>query len=335
MAKTILNYAKNTEINDDSCVLSDVLKSMRIGGSILIREGYVPPWAVSIPDAEKLRNMLKLGSDVRVVAFHFVKRGYIEITPSAGSPLTIEAGEMAICFGGIAHQLSQGETKQAISVESLLTGGKNPYQPEDGNRARSTSLMCGVFMMHNVVLNPLFSSLPSILHVSSLRPSHFHNLAGVLGWMSKEAEQATQCTFVIERLLELLCAEVLRAHLETDEHKSGWFYGVNDPVVGRAMSMIHARPGEAWSVERLAEGVVMSPSRFAARFSSALGDSPMAYVTKWRMNVAGRLLGESQQGVGEVAAHVGYENVAAFSRAFKRHLGVPPAAWRSRVASVR
>jgi len=94
--------------------------------------------------------------------------------------------------------------------------------------------------------------------------------------------------------------------------------------------MIHSQPGEYWSVKRLAQGVAMSPSRFAARFSAALTDSPMAYVTKWRMNVAGRLLAESSQGIGEIAATVGYENAASFTRTFKRYLGVSPAVWRSR-----
>lgn len=130
-------------------------------------------------------------------------------------------------------------------------------------------------------------------------------------------------------VLELLCAEVLRTLLENSTAESGWFSGLKDPVVGRAVSIIHSRPGELWTVDRLAQGVAMSPSRFAARFTAALGDSPMAHVTKWRMNVAGRLLTETKQGVQEIAGDVGYESVAAFTRAFKRYLGVPPATWRS------
>lgn len=330
MIETINNYAETTNFIGNMCALSDALKSMRVSGSVLINEEYMPPWGVMIPDTAKLQIILKLSKDVRVMAFHFVKRGYIEVAPDGGEPLTIEAGEMAICFGGLAHRLSQGAIKKTIPVESLLTGGTNPFQPEESTQVRSTSLMCGVFMMRNVELNPLFLSLPSMLHVSALRSSSFHNLPGVLGWMNHEAEKMPQCTFVLERLLELLCAEVLRAHMETASPESGWFFGMKDPVVGRAITMIHSRPGDNWSVDRLAQGVAMSSSRFAARFSVALGDSPMAYVTKWRMNVAGRLLEESGQGIGKIAAEVGYENVAAFSRTFKRHLGVTPAAWRSR-----
>lgn len=330
MIKTTLNNAETTLYEDNSCALSNVLNTMRISGSMLINEEYAPPWGVAIPDANKLQKLLKQSNDVRVVAFHFVKRGHIEITPEGGEPLIIEAGEMVICFGGAAHTLSQGDVNQALPVETLLAGGANPFQPNTANKVRTTSLMCGVFMLRNVSLNPLFSALPAMLHVSALQASKLHNLSGVLNWINREAEQVTQCTFVIERLLELLCAEVLRAHLEAASAESSWFFGLRDPIVGRAITLIHAKPGDDWSVKRLAQGVTMSPSRFAARFAVALGESPMAYVTKWRMNVAGRLLDESKQGVGEIAADVGYENVAAFSRTFKRHLGVSPAAWRQR-----
>ncbi len=332
MSKSTLNYAETTDIADYSEVLSDVLKSLRISGSLLINEDYAAPWGVSIPDADSLRGFMKLGRGVQVVAFHFVKRGYIEITHTGKEQIIIEAGEIAICFGGIAHQLSQGTNKTLIEVESLLMGSKNPFQPEECNKMRSTALICGAFLMHNVALNPLFASLPPILKVSTLHPRQSHNLPRVLKWMIEEAEHKTLGShYVIERLLELLCAEVLRSHLEnTPVSESKWLCGIKDPIVGRAIAMIHAKLGNDWSVNRLAQGVAMSPSRFAARFSAAIGDSPMVYVTKWRMNVAGRLLDESQQGVSEISANLGYDNVAAFTRAFKRYMGVPPVAWRTR-----
>jgi len=331
MLKSTVNNAKTT-YNVRYDALSDVISSLRVSGSILLNENYASPWAVAIPDAESLRTALKVPGGTYVIAFHFVKRGYIEITLDNEEPSIIEAGEMAICFGGTAHRISQGAGGKAIAVEALLTGSNNPFQPEEKHRVRSTSLMCGVFMMHNVKLNPLFASLPPLFHASALRAGSLHNLPEVLNWITQETEQMSLgSTYVIDRLLELLCVEILRSHIETAAPpKSGWLAGVKDPIVGKAISMIHSRPGESWSVKRLAQGVAMSPSRFAARFSAALGDSPMAYVAKWRMNVAGRLLDETQQRIGEIAADVGYDNVAAFARGFKRHLGVSPGAWRSR-----
>jgi AraC-like DNA-binding protein len=331
MLKSTENNAETTN-NVHFDALSDVLSSLRVSGSILLNEDYAAPWAVRLPNAERLRTVLKEPNGAHVVAFHFVKRGYIEITPENEEQITIEAGEMAICFGGAAHRISQGTDGNTISAEALLTGSTNPFRPDEKHRVRSTSLICGVFMMQNIQLNPLFASLPSLFHVSALRPGSQHNLPEVLNWMVQETEQMTLgSTYVIDRLLELLCVEILRSHIEAATYlESGWLAGVKDPVVGKAIFMIHSRPGDSWTVKRLAQGVAMSPSRFAARFSAALGDSPMAYVTKWRMNVAGRLLDETRQGIGEIAADVGYENVPAFARGFKRHLGVSPGAWRTR-----
>lgn len=329
MHKTTYKYADTTIIRDNTCILSDTLNAMRVSGSVLISEEYVPPWAVAIPDAEKLGRLLKVAKKVQVMAFHYVKRGFIELIPDIGEPLMIEAGEMAICFGGVAHQISQHANQTAIPVESILVQGNNPFKPDANNKARSAEVICGIFMMQNIQLNPMFAALPPILHVSASQTSTLRDLPEVLRWLSRELEQKTPCTFVIARLLELLCAGVLRTHLYQATPESAWFNAVNDPVVGRAMAIIHANPNVDWSVSRLAQQVAMSPSRFAARFAAALGDSPMAYVTKWRMNLAGRLLSDTQQSVGEIAEELGYDNVAAFGRTFKRHLGVPPATWRN------
>jgi AraC-like DNA-binding protein len=305
---------------------------MRISGSLLFREAYAAPWAISIPNADRLGALLCVKAGTRVVAFHFAERGRFEITLHNREKAIIDAGEVAICFSGAAHQMSQGSRSHAAPVETLLTGGAHPFRSSEKNWARTTSLICGVFLLHDTYLNPLFAALPPLLHASVSHPGRFHNLSGVADLMAQEiTRQSFGSGYAIERLLELLCAEAVRSHIEAIKpQETGWFRGLRDPTVGRAIAMIHARPGEDWSVERLAQGVAMSPSRFAARFAAALGESPMAYVAKWRMNVAGRLLDGTQRGISEITAEVGYESVAAFNRAFKRHLGVPPAAWRAR-----
>ena len=191
--------------------------------------------------------------------------------------------------------------------------------------------MCGVFLLRDTTLNPLFAALPEVLHASLHRDGALHNLSGVARLVADELDRrAVGAGFIIDRLLEVLCAATVRAHAESGaEHDIGWFRGVRDPVVGRALAAIHARPGDAWSVRRLAAGVHMSPSRFAARFLAAIGDSPMAYVARWRMNVASCELRHGRRGVEQIGLDLGYESLAAFSRAFKRHLGVSPAVWRA------
>jgi len=331
MLNTTDSFAETTEMNLDGDVVDDALRSLRIRGSVLLREAYSPPWAIAIPKADRLAALLGVESGVRVVAFHLVEFGHCEIEPAGGERVLLTAGEMVICFGGAAHRISQGKTRQTQTIESLLAGGKNMQRPTATNLASVTSLLCGVFLLHDTALNPLFNALPGVMRAALSRSGALHNLSGVARLMAEEIDRKSLGGgYIVERLLEVLCAEAVRAHLESvPNHEANWFRGIKDPVVGRAIAAIHARPGEDWSVQRLAHHVSMSPSRFAARFSEALGDSTMAYVAKWRMNVACRNLASARDGIEQIAAEVGYESLAAFSRAFKKHVGLSPAAWRA------
>lgn len=323
-------FAETTTLGTQADVLSEVLKSMRIGGNLLLKEEYAPPWAVSVPKESDLAALLGIYPDIRVAAFHLVQRGHIELKLSTGDEAVIQAGEMAVCFGGAAHRLSQGSKPRVLSFEAITAGTGNVFQPDTTNRDRSTSLVCGIFLLRDTALNPLFATLPPLLHTSVSRSDGLPHLSGVADLLVREVNRPSPGSdFAVERLLELLCAETIRSHVETSAQAVGWLQGLRDPVVGRAIAMIHSHPGEHWSVQRLARHVAMSPSRFAARFTATLGESPMAYVTKWRMHVASELLRDTQRSIEQIATTVGYESLAAFSRTFKRYLGFPPAAWRA------
>lgn len=331
MTITTDKFAVTTDFGAYPDVIDDTLSSLRIGGSLLLREAYAPPWAIEIPSAGQLAKLLGVNSEANVVAFHLVEFRHCEISPEDGDSFLLRAGEMAIFFGGQAHRLSQGKPARTQSIAALLAGSQNTHQPDVVGQPSTVSLLCGVFMLHNTVLNPLLTALPPVIRASLSKTGALHNLSGAARLMTDELDRKSLGgRYVVERLLEVLCAEAVRAHIETTPHQgTNWFRGVRDPVVGTAIAAIHQHPGTDWSVKRLAQEVAMSPSRFAARFSEALGDSPMAYVAKWRMNVACRQLAASQQGIGQIASNVGYDSLAAFSRAFKKHVGLPPAAWRA------
>ena len=332
MTKSTINFAKTTKITKYMDILSETLKSLRISGSVLFREEYVAPWAVAIPSVAKLKMLLGIKAGVQVAAFHLVEFGHCEIKLENGDQTVIEAGEMAICFSGVAHRIAQGQKSKALPVAELLKSGGNIFRPRSEGRTRGAALTCGVFLLNDTALNPLFAALPPLLHTSVNRGGEFHNLSGVARLMAQEMERKPLGgSYIVERLLEVLCAEAIRLHIEATPD-TGWLGAIKDPVVGRAMAGIHAFPGEDWSVQRLAQSVAISPSRFAARFTATLGVSPMAYVAKWRMNVACRLLSGTQQSVAQVAEAVGYQNLPAFNRAFKKQVGLPPATWRARAS---
>ncbi len=321
-------------------ILSDVLDSLHICGSLLLHESYEMPWAITLPSAEQLGKHLNVQTGTRVVPFHLVERGYIEVTstesPSVeSSTLVVEAGEMVICFGGASHQIGQGTNPHIFPVENVFAGKDVPFRCPKGTRNVSVLCLCGVFYLQDTYLNPLFASLPSVLHAPVSQAETFQNLSGVASLIAQELDQRSPGSdFMVERLLELLCAGAIRAYMDKIQPQdSNWLTGLQDPIVSRTLAMIHAQPGDNWSVETLARSVDLSPSRFSARFKDTLGESPMSYVAKWRIHVASRLLKNTDNNIGEIAVQVGYENLAAFNRAFKRHLDMPPGAWRSQYSA--
>jgi AraC-like DNA-binding protein len=136
---------------------------------------------------------------------------------------------------------------------------------------------------------------------------------------------------VITRLSDVLVVQALRAWLESDpaaQSQSGWLGALQDPQIGRAISLVHREPGRDWTVASLADQIPMSRSAFAARFTELVGEPPMSYVTRWRMHLAAAALRDEGATVGEVADRFGYRSEAAFARAFKRVVGLPPGSVR-------
>ena len=134
---------------------------------------------------------------------------------------------------------------------------------------------------------------------------------------------------MLARMSEMLFVEALRRHIDSlPDGQTGWLAGMRDPAVGRALSLLHERPSEDWTLERLSEAAGLSRSSLHERFVHLLGEAPMQYLTQWRMQVASGMLRDTNAKLMEVAQDVGYESEAAFSRAFKRVAGVSPGAWR-------
>ena len=320
-------------------VLGDTLRALRVAGMVLLREAYTPPFEVAVPAAAELAAALDVPAGARVVAFHLAEAGRFELRTSLGrdgaaSPpetVVVRPGESAFCFGGQPHRLARGNAAQTFHFDSLMASDAGqPFGAMAGDRADQVRIVCGGLILHDTLLNPLFSSLPDVLHVRQGVAGEPGRVREVTSLLSAELEREDPAAeYVVERLLEVLCAEGIRRFAAEQRDAIGWFHGLADDRIGRALAAFHAAPGREWSIARLAETVNLSPSRFAARFAGATGESVMAYVARWRMNLAMRALHSSDDSVAAIATAAGYDSLPAFSRAFKRHVGLSPATYRA------
>ena len=200
-----------------------------------------------------------------------------------------------------------------------------------GGGGAPTTIVCGSFRFDRASLKPITHLLPSFILIKAdqAHTLALHNTMQALA--SEMAEQSPGSGVVATRLAEVLFIQVLRAHiLSGPERKKGWLRAVFDPQMGSALSAIHDRVNTPWTVESLAEAAGMSRSAFAARFKEMVGQTPLEYLTEWRMQQAMQLLQQPDKQLTDVARSVGYESDAAFSKAFKRVVGANPGEYRKR-----
>ncbi len=301
----------------------DALRDLRLSGSVLLAETYYPGLAVDIPSEAALRSLLAARAQPRLFLFHLVCEGTLTITLAGRVPVTIPAGSLALCTDDQPHLLSFGPVTRRTNLPDILAGG---FSDSEARSAAPTRLICGVLLTVDVSINPLLSALPAVMQVPVEGPAIDPVLAASVQLLKLDrARAAHDQDFTATRLAEILCAEALRAYRPSGQ---GWFRGVTDPRLCVALSQFHQAPSADWSVARLAEIACLSPSRFAARFKTLMGEPVMAYVTRWRMTLACRLLRETDASIATVAEQIGYEAVPAFTRSFKGLLGLSPGAWR-------
>ena len=194
-----------------------------------------------------------------------------------------------------------------------------------------TTIVCGSLSFDRASLKPITQLLPSfiLMKADQARTLALHNTVQALA--SEMAEQAPGSEVVATRLAEVLVIHLLRAHIASEPERSeGWLRAVFDPQMGTALRAIHNRVKTPWTVETLAEAAGMSRSAFAARFKQLLGQTPLEYVTGWRMQKAIQLLEQRDKKLIDIARSVGYESDAAFSKAFKRVVGANPGEYLKR-----
>lgn len=313
-------------------VLSDVLRAVRLTGAVYFDFELSSPWVVEAPPSREIVGRVMPGAQ-RVIEYHLIAHGTGWGHAVGQEPRRLRQGDLIVFPQGDAHVLSSAPGMRAAPDMAAFARASTPlpmfYELGSGGPERAR-IVCCFLGCDERPFNPLLTSLPPVLHLSASRPDATTGwLSTLLGMAAKESGSARAGSEnVLARLSELMFVETIRHYLETlPPAETGWLAGLRDPMIGQALAALHREPSEPWTVERLARVVGLSRSVLADRFTFMIGRPPMQYLALWRMQLASRLLLDGRP-VASVAGAVGYESESAFSRTFKKLVGLPPATWR-------
>lgn len=322
-------------------VLSDVLRSVRLTGAVYFDVRARAPWVAATPAASSICAEV-MPEFEHVIAFHLMLDGWCwaQLADDEASAVRMEAGDAVIFAGGDAHVMGSDLGRRAAPNFSLYYRPRDRALPfvlnEFGGGGEPARFVCGYLGCDARPFNPILEALPQLLHVraSSSGETLTYDLIRV-ALQESESPRAGGET-ILSKLSELMFLQALRRHIEElPVESTGWLSGLRDRHVGLALRLMHGRPGERWTLDALSREVGLSRSGFAERFAELVGTPPMQYLANWRLQVATQLLERNGMSIAQAAAKVGYESEAAFNRAFKKQVGVPPGSWRrSRMAAV-
>jgi AraC-like DNA-binding protein len=301
--------------------VSEVLRDLRLVSSFYARSDLRAPWglAFSVEDGP---------------SFHAVISGHCWLRLN-GECTALGMGDLVVLPRGEDHQLADHPDGQATPLAALPSEriGDNVALLRFGGGGDPALLICGGVKFAGPIAHPLVQFLPRVLLLRREERAEAESWLGTtLTMLGEEALSVRPGTAAImTRLADILVLQTIRAWVERNNvEQFGWLAALRDREIGQALVLMHRRAQDPWTVGSLAAEVNLSRSVFAERFSRLVGTSPAQYLTRWRMYLASNWIQEEHMPVGEAAYRLGYSSEAAFSRAFKRHLQMPPAAFRRR-----
>jgi AraC-like DNA-binding protein len=322
--------------------LSDLLRSVRLRGAVFFYVSLHDQWSAEASTAQEIAEAVVPGCE-HAMEYHMVAKGEGWAAVSELPPVRLSAGDIVMFPQGDRHVISSAPGLEPsrrepewvfarrnnpkplpISIRHGVVDDQASLPIEDAD----TILVCGFLGCDLKPFNPLIAALPRILHLPAARAGSW--VARVIDQAVVESnERRPGGDAVLERLSEMMFIDVARRYLDgLPEEATGWLAGLRDRFVGKALALLHERPDHAWTVDDLGREVGLSRSALHERFVNFLGLPPMHYLASWRIQLGSRLLRESNRTVATIALDVGYDSEAAFSRAFRRMVGIPPAAWR-------
>jgi len=299
--------------------LTDILGSLRLAGGIYFRCELTAPWGMDI-------------GQTPVAEFHVVTRGscWIKVAGEA-APVCLNAGDLVVFPHGHAHLLLDAPDSHALPPAEMI--GSQPienYGPVVyGSGGNPANILCGYFAFDRQARSPLLEALPTFIHLKGTDATEFSWLQTTINFISHEIRNARPGTAaVVTRLVEVLFTQIMRAYIEQAETPPGILGAIADARLGLALNAMHQKPEHPWSLDTLAQQAGMSRTAFAQRFHALAQQTPMHYLTLWRMQKAKEMLASSSLSMLAIAEKVGYQSEASFGKAFKKCVGISPGACR-------
>jgi AraC-like DNA-binding protein len=311
--------------------LSDVLRIVRLTGAVFMDAEFTAPWCIGEPSGVEVC-IEHMPQAQHVVIYHLVAEGRCEVSVPGQAAASTRAGDLIVIPGGEAHSLGSDLSRRPVPGGPLVVqrGPDEVPQVRYGGGGEVTRMVCGYLACDSSLFDTVLAALPRVLIVNMREGPGAQWLTSSIQFsITESAGQRAGAGTVLAKLSELMFVEAIRRYIESlPADQTGWLAGLRDRFVGRTLALIHSKPAHAWTVEELAGTVGLSRSALAERFTRLVGQPPMQYLARWRLQLAANLLSSGSRNVASVAADVGYDSEAAFNRAFKRELGTTPAAWR-------
>jgi AraC-like DNA-binding protein len=320
-------------------VLSEVLKAVKLDGALFYNAEFTAPWCFRSPASHMMAPYVSSGSR-HVIIYHLLTegRGYAHVEGD-GRSVPLNAGDIVICPHGDAHVLGNGPPVPPVDngreLERILSQGLKVTS--FGGGGELTKFICGYMACDPQLSRVFLGGLPPIFKVHIRNDASGQWLENSLRYSVDNADASTPGgETVLAKLSEVLFVETLRRYIALlPQEQTGWLAGVRDPDIGKALALIHQKPAHPWTIASLGQEIGVSRSVLAERFRRYLSESPMAYLTRWRLQLGAQMLATTNSSVLQIAAEVGYESEPSFNRAFKREFGLPPARFRSQSRSAR
>ena len=311
-------------------LLSEMLKTVRLTGSVFLNAHFTAPFAVVAPKYyDEQTPMARLR---HISILHLIVSGGCTFETAAGERREVGAGDLLFLPFADHHKFWKGQPSEVAQAGDIVKPGpiEGVWTVNYGGGGDELRMVCGFIESAEFLFAPVFRTLPTLVVEPTAEDKVGALIASTVREIAARVEMPAPGTqAILGRLMELLFIEVLRRHIaRLPAGSKGWFAALNDPIVGRTLQLLHADPARRWTIDQIAREVGSSRTVVAERFKALLGRPPIDYVTSWRIQLAGERLLIGNESPASIAASVGYESETAFIRAFKRITGMTPGSWR-------